>query len=85
MFFYLDSLADVLAAWAEMGRVTKVNGLVIVAEVSDKDREKEAKELRNSNINDYEKKKKESQKTSGSTPDHLYSVHPYLHCSKTMI
>ena len=71
VFFYLDSLADVLAAWAEMGRVTKVNGLVIVAEVSDKDREKEAKELRNSR-NDYEKKKKESQKTLGSTPDHLY-------------
>ena len=71
VFFYLDSLADVLAAWAEMARVTKVDGSVIVAEVSDKDREKEAKELRNSN-NEYEKKKKEGQKTSGSTPDHLY-------------
>ena len=71
VFFYLDSLADVLGAWAEMARVTKVNGSVIVAEVSDKDREKEAKEMRNSN-NDYEKKKKESQKSSGSTPDHLY-------------
>ena len=71
VFFYLDSLEDVLAAWAEMARVTKVNGSVIVAEVSDKDREKEGKELRNSN-NDYEKKKREGQKSSGGSPDHLY-------------
>ena len=71
VFFYLDSLADVLAAWGEMARVTKVNGSVIVAEVSDKAMEEEAEELRNGK-SEYEKKKKEGQKAAGGTPDHLY-------------
>ena len=31
-------MADVLAAWGEMARVMKVNGSMILAEVSDKDR-----------------------------------------------
>ena len=72
VFMYLETLADVLAAWREMARVTKVNGSVILAEVSDKDREEEAKELRDGKKNKYEKKKKEGQKTAGGTPDHLY-------------
>jgi len=71
VFFYLDSLEDVLAAWAEMARVTRVGGSVVVAEVSDKGMEQQAKQLRNSE-SDYEKKKKEGQKGSGSVPDHLY-------------
>ena len=71
VFFYLDSLEDVLAAWAEMARVTRVGGSVVVAEVSDKDMEQRAKQLRNSE-NDYEKKKKEGQKSSGIIPEHLY-------------
>ena len=72
VLFYLHALADVLAAWGEMARVTKMHGSVIVAELSDKDREEEAKELRDGKKNKYEKKKKEGQKTAGGTPDHLY-------------
>ena len=65
-------MADVLAAWGEMARVMKVNGSMILAEVSNKDREEEAKKLRDGKKNKYERKKKEGQKTAGGTIDHLY-------------
>ena len=48
----------------------KVNGSM--AEVSNKDREEEAKKLRDGKKNKYERKKKEGQKTAGGTIDHLY-------------
>ena len=71
VFQYLNSLNDVLRTWSEMARVTKVGGSVIIADVSDKSLESVylAKLRGNS---DYEKKKLKDNKSSDTTPEHLF-------------
>ena len=63
VLYYLNSHADALRAVAEMARVTKLGGSVVIADVSDKSRERIAAKLRGASKY-YQRK--------GGTPSHLY-------------
>lgn len=63
VLFYLESEADALRAVAEMARVTKPGGSVVIADVSDKSKEDMSAKLRKASKY-YQRK--------GGTPSHLY-------------
>ena len=71
VFQYLSTFSDVLDAWSEMARVTKVKGSVIVADVSDKSLESDyLAHLRGNS--EYEKKKLANRKSDAKTPPHFF-------------
>ena len=71
VFQYLNTFSDVLDAWSEMARVTKVKGSVIVADVSDKSLESDyLAHLRGNS--EYEKKKLANRKSDAETPPHFF-------------
>jgi ubiquinone/menaquinone biosynthesis C-methylase UbiE len=67
VFFYLSSLEDAISVLREMVRVIKINGSIIIADVSSKEKEDLARTLRGASA--YYTK---MQQKRGATPGHLY-------------